>query len=300
MKEKTNHLVSILQGFIIGFFQVIPFLRIDFIKNLIRVKSIEDNFNVLLKNKWSYYIGFILGFIFFYALPISYLKENYIPTLGYIFLPVIILNLLANVIILIINKTSIINILINLLISTCIAVGFYFVNLNSFSNLDTYSSYFIILIIISIISFISAYNNISIASLLLITSIYFPLTEKLNKFALFQNIKSNLILVFFIILGLFIGYSIHYILNRKVKIKKESKEASSLPFLLLFLIYDLLYIYKKSPIPTTNDSKYATLILFITSLLASIVVTLIFIINALKLEYKNTNFKRILVRNLKD
>lgn len=299
-REKTNHLVSIIHGFIIGFFQVIPFLRIDFIKNLTKVKSTNCNLNELLKNKWSYYIGYILGFIFFYALPISYLKENYLTTLGYIFLPIILLNLIANVFILIINKRSIINILINLLISTCFAIGFYFINLTSFSNLDTYSSYFIILIIMSVVSFISAYSNISIASLLLITSIYFPITEKLNKFALFQDIKGNFILVVFILLGLFLGYSINYILNRKVKIKSESKEAFSLPLLLLFLIYDLMNVINKSPIPTTNESKYATTILFIASLFASIVVSLIFIINTLNLEYKKTNYKRILIRKLKD
>lgn len=299
-REKTNHLISSIQGFIIGFFQVIPFLRIDFIKNLIKVKTIDDNFNILLKNKWSYYIGFILGFIFFYALPISYLNENYLPTIGYVFLPILILNLFANLFILIINRKSIVNILINLSISICIAIGFYFINLTPFSSLDNYSSYFIILIIMCMISFISAFSNISIASLLLISSIYLPITEKLNKFALFQNIKDNLILVLFILLGLFIGYSINYILNRKVKVKNESKEAFSLPFLLFFLIYDLMYIFNKSPIPTTNESKYATTILFIASLFASIIVSLIFIINTLNLEYKKTNFKRILIRKLKD
>ena len=82
MKKYYSHSILLLEGFILGFFEMIPFLRIDFVRNLFHIKlSLKDDFQKVIKRNWSYYLGVFLGIIFFFAIPLSFMMENYSGTI---------------------------------------------------------------------------------------------------------------------------------------------------------------------------------------------------------------------------
>lgn len=297
MKKVIDYIILLVQGFIYGLFEMIPFFRTDFFIKFAHYKLNDDDDlkNDLFKN-WTFYLGSAIGIIFFFAFPLFYLKENYLYTIGYIYLAIIIINFIASIIVALIRKTSWLKMLINFASSATIVIILYFVNLSDVLALNNFGAYSLIAFIIAIFTFISLYSNVTISSFIVFVSIYFQFADKLNKFALLQQVKSECGFVFFILLGLILGLIAFKLFDNKIKI--DGKECSSIPFYILALIIVSQTISNHSPIPNLNKSKIATTILFSTSLIAVICITLVFAIYGVLSYLKTLKKIQILTDNI--
>lgn len=286
MKKYYSHSILLLEGFILGFFEMIPFLRIDFVRTLFHIKlNLKDDFQKVIKRDWSYYLGVFLGIIFFFAIPLSFMMDNYSGTIYYVFLPIIIINIISSVILMVIKKkTSLRNIIFSLLFYTLFALLSYLVNYSLLYDINSFDKYILISLMIALFTFLAVSSNMSISTFLSMSLLYYPLYKAINPFALFQNIKEPLPLVFFILLGLFIGCFSNYILAFRFSFFKD--DIGCIPVLIISLIYDINRIKGKSPISTANRSQIAMTMVFVTSLIAVICIALLLAINSIVVTYR--------------
>lgn len=285
MKKISSKFVLLIQGFIYGMFNMIPFFRNDFFKSMTHIKTKDGDLKNEFCYNYSFYIGIAFGLIFFFAFPLWYLKENYLYTLGYVFLPVIILNLIGSIIYALINKASWLEILLNLIISSIVAICIHFINLGDIMSLNNYGGYSLIALMMAVITFISLYSKLNLSSFIVFLSFYYQLYTKLNKFALLQEIKSNIGFVIIFLIGIFLGYMVYTLLKQKTKDKGYGY--SSIPFYILALILDILLIKGHSPISDVIDSKIAISILLSTSIIASTMITFVMVFVGVYPSIKN-------------
>lgn len=286
MKKTYSYFILLVQGFVFGFFEMIPFFRIDYFKNLVHHdKTSYDTFDKNFKKNWTYYLGASLGIIFFYAAPINYLKDNYLPTFAYVFLAVISVNLLFSCIEYFLKKITLIDSIMNAAIILISILSLFFINFENIYVFKNYGSYIILSLIIVLFTFLSLFSNLTLSSFLILGGIFFTVSDDLQRFALLQNIKDVSLLVIFIFLGLFVGWALYVLFNYKVKIK--NKNITTVAVLLFALIMNIKYVINKSPISDVSDSIIATKILFLTSLIAFIAISLLLAIYSLYNILKN-------------
>ena len=244
----STHLIQIIKGLFLGWTTSLPFFSISSLKECVKKEDSsfeEENFGkrllLHLHENYTYFIGFMVGFLLFFFIPFKTLIPTY-PIATYAGLGALILPFLASEVFLFIrsfkkDKVSILSSSIIFVVIFALSMLLYFV-LQDKTYFDMSSFSFglvLVYVIITMSSFISCFSGLGIGTLLFFMHMYLPYEESMRTFV--YKDFSYLPLAIFSLLGLLSGYVLHqallYFVRRDFGMEKR---ASSIAFYLAGLI----------------------------------------------------------------
>ena len=270
--------VGLVEGFILGACNVIPFTNTRLLKNCMRINESDTEKNNgkrmgnYLLTRWPLLLGTILGLIFVFLIPFSSLYPN-IP-LGFngsmlvfcaVFLLTELISLLKNI-----HKISKnwLSFLLSLIIPIGLMLGMYFADFSFVGELTTLSAYALVVFLFLIGGFLSQFSGISVFTLIYLGGLFFVFSDKLNLLSYLSGIKENI----FFLLGIAFGFLSGDIIAFYVKGRRNfslEKTGINISFYLFGVIYLVLTKIKEPYFPTYSPSADADKIVVLAMLLGS-------------------------------
>lgn len=296
--------LNFIKGLFIGFFNGIPFFQVDHLKSTLNIKE-KERFKLeknqeeymplgkqicyLLSHYFTYMIAFILGFVFFFFIPISQLIDDYKYALS-CFIATLSLGFLIYEFhkITELKEINSKHISFSIILMISIIIGSYFTHKYLFENslIIEYNtkSYLVLAGIIFIASFILTFSGMSLTTVLFIAALYSSFSDIINL--LLYNHK-HLVLLVLIVISLLVGSLFAIIIKRQFKTLYLEKIAINVGLYSYALFYLLVtYIGKGPIISTVSTSRIAQYITMGCSAFAGLVISIVLTLHGYKLAHK--------------
>ena len=251
-KGILNHFIRLVQGFLLGAFSWIPFVNVKSLKDTMGIKD-EDNNKLSIgkkylnffKTKWAYALGAILGAVFFFLIPVTYLTENF-PTplysgllaliVGFFFLDFA--HLFANT-----GKKHNISALICFCASLIVSIVINFIDFSKITDLNTASAFPAVLFLMAIATFVVTFSGESIGSIFFLSSFYLNVFNVMTDVSRLKDIKTYAFFLASALVGALIGWCLSFLIrNTYSNLEKEKAGVNFgivLPSLILLIVRHL-------------------------------------------------------------
>ncbi len=299
-------IVSMIEGFVLGAFSWLPFFNTKAFKTtlgredqLYKDQKLGPALLSLLKENWPYIIAVILGAIFFFLTPVSYLFSMYKTAIFSMFICFAVGFSLLEIQRIRKNRNQ-----KKHLLTTCISFGvgiilgiiLHFIDLSSITEITSISSCFISLLLMMIATFIGTFSGIGIGTIFFFPSFYLLFASGITNLSYLNNISVFIPLLCFCLVGSAIGYFLSFILRRNKNISSSEQSGLALGLNLSGIIFIAMSFIdtKKAGLPffntTSKITEIAQLMVLLSVIFGSIFLSVVLSISSfekLKKEKQN-------------
>ena len=236
--KRYNWFLRIIQGIFIGAFSMIPFSHQRNLEECIKTDDrVFKNGFVSYRRRWAYVLGMILGVILFAFIPLRFLIPNF-PFALYTGLAVFTLGSIVYEIYRMFTlkeKTSIALMILALIVGVGAVIATRYFNLSKLTSFTGGVEVVYLFLILTIGSFISTYSGMGLGTFFLMSGSYMAMYESFDSLAylknfrlglqsfketksfsnLFSIIQNDTIVLLVLILSIFIGSFLGFILRNK-------------------------------------------------------------------------------------
>jgi hypothetical protein len=246
-KSIGTRFIHFFGGVFVGALSWLPFFAPKHFARTIRIpdSSAEDalpfekGFPQLLKKRWSYLLGLILGAFFFFLIPVTYLNGLYYTSFEAMMLVFTIVFGIFEAVMLVkhFDKKHILGEILTF------ALTFFFlilIHTFSFATVTVFhamSAYAVILLLMAVGTFAATFAGQALGSVFFIGSIYLNFSDVLAKVTRLQSLSTYFFLVFFMALGAFIGFFLATFLQSGGKNLRNEKHAMNFAFYLVGAVF---------------------------------------------------------------
>lgn len=211
-------------GAISGFFSAIPFFNNHLFSETFRMDGRSLRGKAYFLKRWSYLLGGLIGFVFFFLVPVRYLAEGYPLALSCLFMG---LSLTFGIHEIYCcyryrDKKHAVSTILLLVVGLAIpfVLRFYPIDLPS---LDTKTGLVVLFAVLLVGTFLVLFFGLSIGTVLYFSSIYLPFSDEMASIARLDNLwDGHRLFVIVLLLGILVGALIAHAVRRFKLVTEKS------------------------------------------------------------------------------